>query len=109
MARLKTQLPARPDRISILGAKFTIVYPAKIKDSGEGDEIYGETDDTSRTIKISSSLNPDDETFERTLLHETIHAILGIAGQDQHLSPVQEEGIVKALENGLFSLYRRRL
>jgi hypothetical protein len=34
--------------------------------------------------------------------------VLGMSGQDEGLEEDKEEGIVKALENGLHKLYRRR-
>jgi hypothetical protein len=91
----------RPTTVSILGKEFKIQYPKKIDDG----HTHGVTMGDSRLIKIASS--SDDELFEDTLLHETIHAILYTSGVSEMLDERLEEAIVIAIENGLSQLYSR--
>lgn len=93
--------PPRPTDISVLGVNFKIVYPRKI----DNDDSLGECEAGSRIIKIKAGLS--DELFEATLLHETLHAILALSGQAEHLKHDLEEGIVLAIETGLGAIYGR--
>jgi hypothetical protein len=107
---------SHPEVLEISGHPFTIEYydeipgtEAKTKD--EEETVYGDCDITRRRIRISLKHNETDEQLERTLLHEILHAILGLSGQAERLegeNNEQEEGIVVALENALDLLYVRR-
>ena len=104
MGKLKTQLPELPTSTVILGVRFRIEYPVTISDKSSGETTAGD-----RLIKIATSMNVTPDEYERSLLHETIHAILGLSGQDQGILGDKEEGLVIALGNGLNQLYRRRM
>lgn len=91
----------KPTDISIMGINFKIIHKKLPKDH------YGETDLNKRQIAISSAIT-DDDVYEDTLLHEIIHAVLGVTGQSERLEENVEESLVVALEHGLSRLYCRR-
>lgn len=65
-------------------------------------EAFGEFFIAARVIKIKKE-QPEEMKWE-TLLHEVIHAVLGLSGISDTLDSWGdsiEEGIVVALENGL--------
>jgi ssRNA-specific RNase YbeY (16S rRNA maturation enzyme) len=96
----------RPTSVNVMGVPFEIkwdhVFPAPAADE---DPTMGEMDGTSRTIMIA----PHHKSGElaSTLMHELIHAVLHVSGQDDHLerhSKELEETIVRVIENGMFPL-----
>jgi len=86
-----------PTEISVLGKKFTIEYTNDMN-----KDEYGETDLELKKIKLNS--NRPKHTWRATLLHEVIHAILGVTGQSNKMTDDEEEGLVVSLENGLEDL-----
>jgi hypothetical protein len=98
--KVKTSLKV-PVEVGIMGIQFKIKYQNTVVSGGS--EVCGETVVHNRTIKISKAeaLNP--ESLLSTILHEIIHAILGIAGHDSTLGE-KEEAVVVSLENGLRQL-----
>ena len=92
----------RPKKIQVAGVTFTVTYPTKI----DSDDSLGESNAVNRTLKIHTTQKGDE--FERTLLHEIIHAALGIGGVAEILHSKAEEAVVVCLENALHSLYERR-
>lgn len=89
--------------VMILGTEYEI----ELLDEIEGN-LYGLTCSDEKTIKVKIS---DDSTTRRTVLHEIVHAILFESGMTWLLesSPGLEEGIVRALEHGLWQAgYRRK-
>jgi hypothetical protein len=94
--------------VDILGIPFDVEYVEKIKDIEDG-LLSGESDGSRHKISISKSENQTEDHIESTILHEIIHSILYISGQNATLANMAiEEGIVLALENGLHKLYKRR-
>jgi hypothetical protein len=91
----------KPTGITIGGVPFKVTYPAKMEENQ-----VGESDAMERTIKIKANQKGDE--FERTLLHEVVHAAMGISGISELFDEKIEEAIVICLENSLHSLYVRR-
>lgn len=96
----------RPSSTEILGQQFKIEHLDHIPAAADEGVVYGETDSLKRSIKMKKT--DDDDSYESTLLHETIHGILGISGLTELLEGNMEEALVLALENGLHKLYKRR-
>jgi len=94
-----------PDSLMIMGIEWTIKYVDKLKDD-DGEILCGDTDIDKYLIRISTGYHDTDSEMSRTILHETLHAILRMTGQNEMLSEKQEEAIVRALEQGLSQLYR---
>lgn len=107
MTLTKRNLTKFPDTIPILGIPFEIQYPKVVKDE-DGEELSGDCDVNHRRLRISTTENETEEQAESTLLHETIHGILGVSGVSALLEDKVEEAIVLALENGLSPLYQRK-
>ena len=95
----------RPTAVPILGQSFDIAYKEHLQEDGE--DVYGQTDTKEFNIGIDKKSNKDPKTFEATLMHETIHGILGVSGLNELLDEKLEEAIVVAIENGLKHLYVR--
>lgn len=90
--------PEAPRTISILG------QPYQIRRS-DLTEDHGFLDTDARVIHISRETSEPD----RTLLHEVLHAILVESGQRWSIGEDHEEGVVRALESGLWQAgYRLR-
>ena len=95
----KTTLKYRPDKITVGGIDFEIVYKT-MKD-------YGELDFEARKISISNEIK--DEFLFDTIMHEVFHAVLAIAGlsyimEDAHTE--LEEAIVRASDNLFFPFFK---
>lgn len=90
-----------PETLVILGEEFQVLK-AKMKDA------VGDTQPGHRKIRIDCSQHDSQDEVDSTLLHETIHAILHIAGVSNLIKEKEEEAIVVALEHGLHKLYVRR-
>lgn len=91
----------KPKQLQVLGVVFdcswdTASMPADSKDD------YGETLFEDRRLCINSPKHKTAESLERTVFHELMHACLALAGQDQHLDDKTEEGVIRALENGMY-------
>lgn len=85
-----------PSEVDIMGQPYTVSVDRKLEDHGEChfDEKH---------IVIRE---PDDE---RTLLHESTHAILKQTGLCELITEQEQEAIVVAVENGLWQAgYRRK-
>lgn len=116
MAKVTKRKKNYPDVVEISGVPFTVEYHDELpghetKTKDEEEIVYGDCDVNRRRIRISLKYNETDDQFERTLLHEILHAVLGVSGQTERLegeNNEQEEGIVVALENALDQLYVRR-
>lgn len=79
----------KKEKITVLGTTFT-VERTKL----EGDDL-GDMSINERKIRIDHSAS-----YGRTLLHEVIHAAIGLTGWSEVLGR-KEEGIVLALESAL--------
>lgn len=88
-----------PTRITVLGQKIKVVQV-------ELDELYGDFTPSKKIIRINERLT-EEEKYQ-TLMHEAIHAALELAGWSHALSNETEEGIVRAIENGLWPLVQWR-
>lgn len=95
MSEKKPRIKKLPTSVTVLGKDFDISYTMDIDTN-----TYGETNVLERTIKINS--NKDKK--ESTLLHEIIHAVLGVSGYSERMSEQEEEALVVLLENGLENL-----
>lgn len=93
---------ASRSNITILGKKVKIRRPRKLVDES-GNELFGLFDRDKLIIYISQSPHHDKDS---TLLHECIHAILFITGQNETLEHEQEEAIVRAIEHGMVGLVK---
>ena len=102
---MKRNKEIHPDTLMIMGVEWTIKYTDKLKDD-EGDTLMGETDIDKYTITINIKDHDTDSEVARTTLHETLHAIMRMTGQNEMLSEKQEEAIVRAFEQGLSQIYR---
>lgn len=94
-----------PEEVEILGHLFRIEYVYDLKD--DGDTLFGDTDVDEKIIKICTKRCITSAQLESTLMHEAIHAVLGVSGMAQLLKGDQEEALVIALEHGLQNLYKR--
>lgn len=92
-------------RLIILGQTWTVIYVESLTEGSEAP-VYGSTDIDRRIIKIATAVNNTPALLQSTLLHEVIHAVLGIAGVSAMLTERTEEAIVLALESGLSPLVR---
>ena len=93
-------------KIDILGVPFTLVRDSeKMPDKDD----HGETVILDRKIYLNPVKNKTHDEMAATLLHEVLHAILGVSGQDKFINKKIEEGLVTALENGLYPLIKQGL
>ena len=87
--------------ITILGQKFNLKFVTKetlrTKCGENHDMYYGAMELVPRNIYINRDLTG--EQLQRVLLHEMIHAYLGLAGLTEFMSSKLEEAICCALEN----------
>lgn len=88
-----------PRSLVVCGHKVTIKAVDRI---GEG--VYGLFDSNTHTITIATSYSEENQL--KTLLHESMHAVLHYSGASQVFgeNDVLEEVVVHALENGLWGL-----
>lgn len=93
-----------PSSVQVFGHKVRIVYchvmPKTLTDS------FGVTYFDTKRIYISLE-QPRDE-MERTLFHEFCHMVLFLSGHSFNMKEDDEEAVVRALEHGLYPLYKRR-
>ena len=91
-----------PRSVTVCGYKFKVCTGTDLKEDGK--EVWGTCDTDEKVITIDSS-RPIKEQ-RQILLHEVIHAILFLTGNNEMLSEdgKQEEAIVIALEHGLYPL-----
>lgn len=80
----------RPERIRLLGKKWTVSYEQLAKDE------LGESDLENQAIKVKDGMKPEQE--QSTVLHECIHAISDTLG----LGLTERQ--VQGLETGLYDL-----
>lgn len=86
-----------PEKINILGMTFDIELDASLDPLS-----YGETESKSYIIKI----NPlHYKERKLTLLHECIHAALGVSGLSEIIEEKVEEAIVVCIENALYPYF----
>tara|TARA_R110002020_G_scaffold458135_1_gene675397 strand:+ start:401 stop:736 length:336 start_codon:yes stop_codon:yes gene_type:complete len=95
----KTAMKYRPDKITVGGIDFEIVYKTM--------KHYGELDFEARKINISNEIK--EEFLFDTIMHEAFHAVCAIAGlsyiiEDAH--PELEEAIVRASDNLFFPFFK---
>jgi len=104
-ARRRGIVRVRPTEENILGTEFTVDYVGIKQLSGTPDEdVHGETHGFQKKILIRDSLTGDD--LVSTLLHEYMHAILHVSGWTYALDEKHEEGVVSALESGLYPIIK---
>ena len=96
--------PPKIASIPILGHDIKIVFEEDLLI--DGDKVWGYYHEDNEIIHIRES---DNANYEKTILHETIHAILSITGYSHGiLNEDVEESLVRVLESGLSQLYERR-
>lgn len=84
-------------RMTIGGAEWKlIVEDQRIELDNSG--VFGYCDLDNREIHVSTENIQSQEEFNRVLLHEVTHAILGMSGINQVFSKDVEEGIAMAME-----------
>lgn len=94
-----------PKSINILGKKIKIKTKAdttlKFEDAegagAEDEEVSGYYSHDEGYIMINSSLSEDMQWV--TLLHEMVHAVMGITGLSEVVTSDKEEAICRAMEN----------
>lgn len=74
--------------------------------AGSKDD-FGETCSDSKRVSINSEKHQRPSDIENTLLHELFHAVLAESGQAEYFTEIQEEALVRALENGMHPLVCR--
>lgn len=90
-----------PKSVNIFGQRFKV----EIKSLKDG--VYGKTHTLERKIVISNEY-PIESQWS-TLLHEIIHAALGVSGQAELMNDEsKEEALVLCLENALHPLFQFR-
>lgn len=82
-----------PRQVEILGRKIKV----EICELEEG--LWGHYLSDDCKIQISSEC--PDEGLEATLLHECIHAILDVSGEEEVLTEQQQEKYARLFEHGL--------
>ena len=97
----KTVPKYRPDKITVGGIDFEIVYKT-MKD-------YGELDFEGRKINISNEIK--EEFLFDTIMHEALHVVYALGGlsyilEDAH--PELEEALVRASANLFFSVFKEQ-
>ena len=97
----KTPLKYRPDKITVGGIDFEIVYKP-MKD-------YGELDFEARKINISNEIK--EEFLFDTIMHEALHVVYALGGlsyilEDAH--PELEEALVRASDNLFISVFKEQ-
>ncbi len=102
---MKRNKEKHPTTLNIMGAEWVIKYVDRLKDDND-DDLMGETDIDKYTMTINIKDHESEAELGRTILHETLHAIMRMTGQNEMLSEKQEEAIVRAFEQGLCQLYR---
>lgn len=91
--------PGMLPTLRILGTEWEVEYVADMLEDGKG---FGSCDTARRRIRIALDQHP--EVMRCTLLHEAMHAILGMNGAHADDDKVHE--VIGALEAGLLSLIR---
>lgn len=81
-----------PSVVNVLGQPYRIVRE-KIED-------FGGCDSDAKIITIRKGLRS--ENRQKTLLHETLHAVLAESGHAFQMGEGAEEAVVRAIENGLY-------
>ncbi len=94
-----------PDHVYILGVRFRIQIDKDLKDE-DGDLLDGEMSrQKGNVIRIAEDL--DTRRKWETLIHESLHAILDVAGGKYSINSAdfdREETIVRQLESGVILL-----
>jgi len=94
----------QPRKVDILGVQFSVIQSTKkMPDATD----HGETVVVERRIYLNPTVNKTPDDMASTFLHEVIHAILGVSGQDSLIKEDHEEGLVTALEHGLYPLIKQ--
>lgn len=83
----------RPERIRILGKRFTVTYGGPMEDG-----LVGECD--SDALRISIRDNQPLESEQDTLLHEVLHAV------DEAMGLKMKEAQVKGAATGLLAVLK---
>lgn len=94
----------RPAQLEILGVPFSVTWNKRDMPV-DSREDCGETTAWEHKMQINSERCGDRATIDSTLLHEIIHAVLYLSGHHASLlgeDVNKEEGLVLALENGLY-------
>lgn len=91
-----------PTRIKILGQWVKVVYVDLPIEPDTKESDRGNCKPDERLIQINKS---DPKHIQRqTLFHEVIHCILYFTGQSAQLDEEKEEGLVLAIEHGLWDM-----
>jgi len=85
-----------PNKINISGIPFKVrVEHIPLED---GDTLLGKCETDKRLITISEALPDETDQVYRVVLHEALHAILGVSGISTLLHNDIEEALVLCLE-----------
>ncbi len=89
----------KPSKINVLGTELTIKF-AKESEDGTLGAFHADA-------YLMYLLNQP--MWEKTLLHEVLHAIIHYSGWGSKMDDKDEEGLVRALETGLWPLIKLKL
>lgn len=89
-----------------MGKRFRIKYISNLEE--DGHELDGRAWVDDNCIEINAELIDNPAHLRRTLMHECLHVIMSMSGQKEglKLDEGQEEGLVAALEHGLFPIVK---
>ena len=93
-----------PSSAQVFGHKIKIVYCHVMPKASL--DTFGVTYFDTKIIYIWLE-QPKDE-MEKTLFHELCHMVLFLSGHCWKMKDDDEEAVVRALEHGLYPLYKRK-
>lgn len=88
-------------QLHLLGVALDVTWDTASMPA-DSKEDYGESLPEDRRVHINLPRHKTSEAAERTLFHELMHCVLALTGQDQHLDEKTEEGVIRALEHGMY-------
>ena len=96
-----------PNKFRVMGLDWTVVYDAELE---REEEKYGCTNHRTQVVTISSSI--PQQLKEQVFMHELLHVLFWSIGLQTSMDCFQgddgknEEAVVDALSNGLFSFVK---
>ena len=84
-----------PKKIVVAGREISIVWK-------DFDETWGQYLHDEREIQLAKRMRKDPKAVWQTLLHEALHACIGMAGLDHILGGENEEAVVRCIEHMFF-------
>lgn len=88
--------------LSICGVPFSFSWGKKHMPADHDEDDFGETQWLDRRVIINTDRCRSTRDEETTVLHEILHAIVGVCGHDKRFSDEEEERLVTCFENGLY-------